>query len=401
MPESLVGPIETCVVAVDKPSVCPNPDCRSTNVRLKGKEPNRRTILHSEGGQLKRIILIRPRCECRDCKTTFYPDAHDFSGNSPFTEAAENNITTAILQHPEISVHRYADDLEKSSGLGSSSAIDRLIKKRVKDFSAAVEPVSCTKLFYIPFKYKSRTDCCAIVGLQRSEKKMFLLDILPDSGSDTISSLFQKIASSNSDVRLFLADLNAALLASIKTHYQGRVGVLRGLILRLIDSYKDKHFAMDRKFEAIESLKKVVLKELKEQPYYEEFETWKNEYLSSNPELASQLTPLYNEMFSLKKECWNGTFHCPWEREFSMLLGIIGMCEKNNTSFDFMAFRLLYANRAATKTLEGSKILRCIQNINEPVVGPIRSFGVDIKKLNEEFFDEEDYINKLIEEKSI
>ena len=82
-----LGPIETYTKAEKIPSQCPNPDCSSNNIRQKGKErkgkerkgkerkgkePNRRTFLHSENGTLKRVILLRHRCECRDCKTTFY-----------------------------------------------------------------------------------------------------------------------------------------------------------------------------------------------------------------------------------------------------------------------------------------------------------------------------------------
>ena len=158
---------------------------------------------------------------------------------------------------------------------------------------------------------------------------------------------------------------------------------------------------MDSKLEAIENLQKVVLKELKEKPYYEEFEAWKNDYLNSNPELASQLTPLYNEILSLKKECWNGTFHRPWEPEFTMLRKTIKICERNNASFDFMAFRLLFANGAAIGSLEGEKILRYVQNVDVPIEQKISCFGVDVRSLYEEISEEENTVSRLYKEKFI
>ena len=390
------GPIQTYVESEEIPSQCPA--CHSNNIRQKGKTPNRRTFLHVEGRQLKRIILLRPRCECRDCKTTFYPSTYDFIGNEPLTTEAADEITNAVLEHPEISVNKVAKKISADAQTGSSSAIDRLVKKRVRDLSDAVQLIPCYKLFYIPFKYKKNLNCCAVVGFNTSEKKLYLLDILKDCSLDALDVFFDKIAFFKEKTKLFLADLNRGLLTVIKTRSNGRVGVLRGLVLRRIDTYQSSHFALDKKLEALEELKKAVRADLKEKYYYESFEQWKEKYISSEPDLALQLKPIYDEIISLKKECWIGTYHRPWEPEFTMLLEAIKICERNNASFDFMAFRLLYANRAATGTLGGKKVLNYVQNIFVPVEGTLRSFGVDIKKLYNELYDEEYQIQSLYQD---
>ena len=392
------GPIPTYVEVgnISPQNSCPA--CGSTNIRRNRKAPSRRVFLHADNGQLKKIILIRPRYECRDCKSTFYPSTNYFANNSSVTAEAADTITKTILEHPEVSINSVAENIEKLSGMSSSSAIDRLIKKRVRDLSDAVQLIACHKLFYIPFKYKSRTNCCAIVGFKKSEKKLYLLDILQSSSSEQLEKFFIKINFFKKDAKLFLADLNGELLASIKSNYEGRVGVLRGLILQRISSYQDKHFAINKKYNALEELKNAVLADLKEKYYYESFEQWEKDYLMTEPALTTELKPLYDEIVSLKKECWIGTHHRPWEPEFTMLLSTIKTCERNNASFDFMAFRLLYANRAATKTLDGGKLMRYVQSINIPIDSPLRSFGVEIRELYQEVNSEDDYIFALLKQ---
>ena len=153
---------------------------------------------------------------------------------------------------------------------------------------------------------------------------------------------------------------------------------------------------MNKKFNALDELKEVVCLNYNKKPYFAAFEEWEEKNLNSDPALDAQLRPLYNEIMSLKEECWVGTGHRPWEPEFTFLLDIIGKREYNNSSFESMRFRLLYANKAATNTLDGDKILRYVQNVYEPIEGPIRSFGVDIKKLYNEIYDEECYIRRLV-----
>lgn len=385
--EDIRGPIPTCIDADVIPKECPNPDCRSINIRRKGKQPFRRTILHADNGQLKRVIWLRQRCECRDCGTTFYPSS--LNNNAPFTSEAVDTIVRSVLEHPEVSVNSVANSIEKQTNIGSSSAINRLIKKRIKEISDVVQPIPCTKLFYIPFKYKKNQNCCAIVGLNSTEKKMYLLDILKDGSSTEMADFFEKIDHFKNKARLFLADMNRDLLDAIEKLHGGKIGVLRGLVFWRIDACRDKHFALDRKYEALEALKKVVYTDLKEKYYYESLENWKRRYLDSDADLSKQLISLYNEIHSFRRECYIGTLHRPWEPEFSMVLSTIKICERNNSSFDFMAFRLLYANRAATGTLDGNKITQYVQNIHFPVDGPIRAFGVDIKELYNEIQDEE------------
>ena len=393
--ENIWGPIPTYIDAAEMPKECPNPDCRSLNIRRKGKRPSRRTILHSDNGQLKRVILIRERCECRDCGTTFYPSSLNIKNNAPFTLEAADTIVRSVLEHPEVSINSVAKSIEKQTNISSSSSIDRLIKKRIKEISAVIQPIPCTKLFYIPFKYKKNRHCCAIIGLNSKEKKMYLLDILKDGSSTEIAEFFEKIAHFKNKAKLFLANMNRDLLNSVAVLYGGKIGILSGLVFMRIDACHDKHFALDEKYKALEALKKVVETGLNERYYYESFENWKKEFLTPNPVLANQLQSIYEEIMSFKKECFIGTYHRPWEPEFSMLLSIIEIHERNNTSFDFMTFRLLYANRAATGTLDGDKLLRYVQNINTPIAGPIREFGVDISELYNEIYYEEDIICRI------
>lgn len=390
--EIIFDPFSVTVRTEKGPVQCPNSDCHSTNIRKKGRLPNRRTMLHVKNGKLIRTVLVRQRYECRDCKTTFYPSSPLLDDNTPFTTEAEDMISNNILEHPENTVHKLGESLKSQSGISSSPAIDRVIKRRVQDLSKAVQIIPCNKLFCIPFKYKTKTSCCAFVGLNTTEKRMFLLDILPDSSPDEIKIFFDKIYHFKDNTKLFLTDLNDKLLSSIKTYYTGRAGVLTGYIWKRIDSFREKYVAIDNERKALESLREVVSAYHTEKYYYEELLDWESMYLGSDPILKLHLKPLYDEIMSLKKECWIGAEHRPWEIEFTLLLETLRICDRNNMSFDFMVFRLLYANRAATGSLDGGKVLQYVQNLHIPVEGVIRSFGVDINELFAEVYGEEEDI---------
>lgn len=116
---------------------------------------------------------------------------------------------------------------------------------------------------------------------------------------------------------------------------------------------------------------------------------------------------------SMKRECWVGLRHAPWEREFRMLEEIIEICEWNNLSFDFMVFRLLFANHFATQAPGGDVILHCIHNFVKPVkdfasIADILNLGepkvhtpiaaVDIRELWEEIMFEKLQLEKIWDE---
>jgi hypothetical protein len=110
----------------------------------------------------------------------------------------------------------------------------------------------------------------------------------------------------------------------------------------------------------------VVLASKTEGEFYKRLDFGGNRILDSKPFLYPLLHPPYEEIFELRRECWVGNRHRRWEPEFSMLQDTIRICEEYNLSFDFMVFRLLYANGIATKTLDGEKIIKYIQNIYMP-----------------------------------
>ena len=157
-PIPIVGStIETLEKVIDMPTNCPS--CGSTRIRQKGREPDRRVVLHEEDGKLVKVHLFRPRCECLECRKTFYPAAFDFENNGPLSMEAADRIIKAYLEQPWLSAHGIATEISESFEKGSSSSIDRLIKSRVANLSAQVQLTPCFKLFCIPFTYKSRKNC--------------------------------------------------------------------------------------------------------------------------------------------------------------------------------------------------------------------------------------------------
>lgn len=396
---SLSEPIETSVEKLDIPSQCPNPACGSTNIRAKGKVPQRREILDCDGGNLKRVILLRPRCECRDCKKTFYPNSIASENSGGFSEQAVDMLAKNILEHPETSIYGLSKDIQKRNSFCSPSPIRKAITKRLKEIHEEVQLIPCSDLFYIPFSYKSRKNCCAVVGSHIDEKGFYLLDILQDSSYNELETFSTKIHFFENDIAMFLVDFNDSLIDKIKALFDCPVGILGGLLISWIDSFRyQNELPGNNKIKALNALRKLVVGDRPEQKYYKDLAQWKQDYMESDSILGEDLGCMFNEIIRLKRECWNGTGHKPWEPEFSMLKDIIKKSEYNNTSFEFMRFRLLYANRAATGTLDGDKILRYVQNLYKPIEGPIREFGVDIKTLYNEILDEEHQIQRLFSE---
>ena len=207
-----------------------------------------------------------------------------------------------------------------------------------------------------------------------------------------------KISSYKDDAYFFLADFNFDLLQTIKHSFEGMVGVLGGHLNNWINAFYDYDSCKSEKLKALDALKTIVAQSQGERVYYSALDNWNKQYLAKEGALKDELTPMYTEILRLKRECWIGTSHRLWEHEFTMLLGLIHKHEYNNASFDFMRLRLLYANKAAMGTLDGDKILSCIQSISKPTEGPIRSFGVDIQELWNELHLENYEIDRLLDE---
>ena len=390
-------PIDSEVVDSPMPERCPK--CNSENIGRKGKSLNKRTFFDVENGKLKGVTLRRARCICRDCKATFYPATpYEFSKNSPFTVRAEETIASTILSHPEVSVHSAAKRIAEAAKISSAPTVDRIVKKKIGELSDAVSVMECQKLYYIPFSYKSRTNCCAIVGLSDASAKMYLLDILEDSSESTLSTFYKKTEFFKERVEVFLADMNRNLLDSLSDYYPCEIGILIGLVTRLIDSLKGEYF--DKlKYDAIDDLKAVLNTAPKEDfgkaDYFQGLQEWEDRYIAFDPMLASELRSVYEKIIDFRNECWIGSAYRPWETEFSMLWDMVYLQERNNASFDTMKMRLLYANKEALKTADGETLKNVIRNIYAPVDGPIRSFGVDIKALYTEIWAEKYRIENL------
>lgn len=387
--DSDYGPIETYEVVEKVPSECPH--CHSNNVRRKGKQLKKRHILHTVNGRLQKTILIRPRCECRDCKKTFYPHTEEEFDNKNLSDQAADIIANTVLEHPETSISKIAKDIRRQTGKGSSSNVDRKVKKRYKELSDAIQIASCYKLFYIPFKYRKNPRCYAIVGLNSTERKLYLLDILKDGSEKSLKKFYNKTQFFKDDVKLSLADLNRNTLDFVDLHYAGRAGVLTRITIERIKDYRGKC-----SYKALDALEKIITDDTTKLTYYNEaFSKWKGKFITSDPTHPIELEKLYDEILAYQNECWIGTFHKPWEPEFTRLLDTIKIRERSNESFEFMAFRLMYANRAAVDSFEGKLVLHYALNIHEPIVAPIKFYGVDINKLYEEVCAEKERLTYL------
>ncbi len=373
IPASESNPIEKLRLRY-LPTASECPKCKSLDIIKKNLSA--RTVIDVLGNQPIEITIVKQRYKCSCGKTFTLKHDTDYPDRMRITKETSNKLGTMILEDADLSITQAGEIF----GVGRTTASEALHKK-IKELSNQTFSVApCVKISYIPF-YFANKERCAIAGVDKFGKR-FLLDIIDEYSEDGLSHFFPKTDSFKNDISVSFCKLDSDITSMVQSYYSIDVGIIHRCVSALMEKARGK--ADDplyaEKYDALADLERAMFSQCPVQ-FSWVFSDWQSNLRST---LQDALRPFMDTINRFFQECTVTTTHPKKDTAFKKLMEIISKQRKDRTNFDTMAFRLLYANKAALSTPNGPHIWNSINSMTVPVSGRITDFGVDIDILHEE-----------------
>lgn len=446
VPENVIWPCKARVEKADIPRECHQ---HSTNmIKQHGRKFHNITFMTvDKDDMLELVVWFRPRMMCNLWDHTFWPHNYDLDERRKLDKLAANKIQRLFYENPTLHLNsipktidvdiKIPDNIDideqshkriKETFSIANATVDRIVKERVDELTKHIEYIKCDTLYYLPFKYKSskkqrntnpNEQVLAVIGTNKGSENYYLLDILEGFDAETIKNLhkhafFQKsenapkyiYCNNNYEVLQALADYSKKHYDVLhkedkrdcnENNYQPPGILTQYLIDRIKDFMQTNNLYSAHNEEALATLKAIVQKsEYNIHNYNERLYRWKVKYLTrdyfhnSLADAASLITHI--EQYSANYV--RGT-QVKWAPEFSMLQSILKDYINAQIKFPYLRFRLLFANRLATKSIGNETIYKmmCIHSNCDDI--RIKNFGINIRELYEAHQESQNILMKL------
>ncbi len=356
------------------------PRCQSPNIVK--KTISKRVVLDIIDNRPIEVTILKQRYKCKNCGHTFVvKDALDYPEHMHVTTAALDRFATQILDDPEIVISTFGEQFQ----IGRTT-ISEAVQKKIQELSKQTSSVApCIYIYYVPFYFTGK-ERCAIVGVDENECEL-LLDILEEYSPRGLESFFPKTYGFKDDIELLFCKLEAIFVKLIREQFKTDVAILRSCIQKELQKAKEdqEDGLYNKKLDALYNLKFLIEKS-GEMRFRYDFVEW---FENLTEPLQQSFKPLFQAFLECIKEDANIVNYYTYEPSMKKLMEIISKYRKDHASFTTMAFRLLYANRVALSSPNGSQIFRSISSMMAPTSGSMTAFGVDINRLYEEVIQDE------------
>lgn len=446
IPEGVVWPCKARVEKAAIPRECPTH--LTDLVGQHGRKFHNITFMTvNKEDMLELVVWFRPRMMCYLTNHTFWPRDYDLDEHRKLDKLAANKIQRLFYENPTLHLNSIPQNIDfeiekpdnieideqsikevKTTFSVTKSTIDRIIKERIDELTKHIEYIKCDTLYYLPFEYKTsksqddtkpNDQVLAVIGTNKGSEDYYLLDILEGFTPETIENLhkhdfFQKsdnapkyiYCNNNFDVLQKLTEYSKKHYDIIhnedkKAWYENKYlkpGILTKYLISNIDNLTPKNKLYYKSSQrAITALKEAVqIKEEYENEYFRHINKWCDKYLI--PLYFNENLPQAKELIAHIKEYGTNYFRgtqVKWAPEFFLLQSILFDYLNAQIKFPYLRFRLLFANRVATKIIGNDSIYKmmCVHSNCDNI--RIKNFGINIRELYEAHQESQNILDHL------
>jgi len=359
------------VQSLTEATSCPN--CHSTRIKRKGKHS--RTMIDIFDEKAFQVQIVKQRYKCNVCNKTFFPTIeNDYPTNRQITTKVLKRLETTILTTPTLSISKAAEQF----GVGRTVA-SKILKKKIQELKAMTKSIHpCLIINFVPFSFSGK-ERCAVTGVTEIGEKL-LLDFWPDYSQNSITLFLSKTTAFFDNIEIVFCKPDHQIISHAKMAFSCDVAIIHRFFQKAIETSKNDtgDGTYIRKVVLLEHILEIFKKAKSRTEFLVSYSNWFSNLSTFEQNIVS---PFYKETQPYIQEYAIATEYDPKDTECDKLLKIISKFRKDNSDFDSMVFRLLYANEATMNSPNGSIVMYSINHMNLPVTKRINNFGIDIDLL--------------------